>query len=380
MDPPGTEIPFSGQVGGLDILPIPTAVIVLDSSARVVYSNAACLRYLYPERIIEKGTIPTEEEVNKLRQGWSDLAGKKLSPSQEPALRVSMGEAFSQLELMWVSPDTGRAFYALLNGGPIPTTPYSKQFGLVTFVDITAEIQQREQLKQTLRMRDDFISVASHELRTPLMSVFLQTKALIRSTLSGEVIPRDKLVHQLDVLDRGITRMSTLVDNLLVVSEITSPSDLKLRNLDFCQIVREAVSRFEPIALHQNVPIHSTIPKQEIRGNWDGDKLDQIIENLLSNALKYGESHPIDVTVTPKVGLVELKIRDYGIGVSAENRLKIFQKYERAVSIHSYGGLGLGLWLASEAARVFGGSLWVEDPPGAARGSVFVLHLPITTL
>jgi signal transduction histidine kinase len=139
--------------------------------------------------------------------------------------------------------------------------------------------------------------------------------------------------------------------------------------------VREATDRFQAEAAAQEVELRIDAPSA-IAGSWDGPRVDQIVTNLVANALKYGARAPVDVVVRREGEEVEVSVRDRGIGIAAQDRGRIFERFERAASSRNYGGLGLGLWIAQEIARAHGGRIEVVSEPGA--GSTFTLHLPIS--
>ena len=110
-------------------------------------------------------------------------------------------------------------------------------------------------------------------------------------------------------------------------------------------------------------------------GYWDRLRLDQVLTNLLSNALKFGAGKAIEVTLQETHDEVLLAVRDHGIGISPEHQSRIFGRFERAVPTRHYGGLGLGLWIVRQIVERLGGEIQVESVPGA--GSTFMVTLPV---
>jgi signal transduction histidine kinase len=110
-------------------------------------------------------------------------------------------------------------------------------------------------------------------------------------------------------------------------------------------------------------------------GFWDPSAIDQVVTNLLSNAIKFGGGKPIAVAVRRKGDVARVEVRDQGPGVAEPDRRRIFERFERGVSEHSYGGLGLGLWIARQIVDAHGGRIGVEEAPGA--GAVFHFELPL---
>jgi len=107
---------------------------------------------------------------------------------------------------------------------------------------------------------------------------------------------------------------------------------------------------------------------------WDRSRVDQILTNLVTNAIKYGQGKPVDITIKGDETRAELRVVDHGIGVAPEQQERIFGKFERAASQRNYGGLGLGLWITRELVELMQGKVTVESTPG--HGATFIVSLP----
>ncbi len=231
-----------------------------------------------------------------------------------------------------------------------------------------AALYKREQ--EAVRARDDFLSIASHELRTPLTPLRLQTQILRRLLAHGQTPPREKLAASLDTLERQTERLGRLVSDLLDVSRITAGKlTLHRERLDLAEIASEVVERYAGVS-----PSPIALQTQSAPGSWDRARLEQVATNLLANAIKYGEGKPIDVVVALKDGVAVLVVRDRGIGIAPQDAERIFGRFERATSATSYGGLGLGLYIAQQIAAAHGGRISVESAPG--QGAAFTVALP----
>jgi len=231
--------------------------------------------------------------------------------------------------------------------------------------------------QRAVRLRDEFLSVAAHELRTPLAALTLQLQSL-RAGLAHAMFERDaeRFEKRLDKTLRHSHRLTRLVDGLLDVSQVAGGRlDLHRQRVDLCTVVRAVCDRFQEDAERARSEF-SFSSNGPCVGEWDADRVDQLVSNLVSNAIKYGEGNPIGVRCTVEEDTAVVTVTDRGIGIAEQNLKRIFGRFERAVSERNYGGLGLGLWLAQEIAHAHGGHVDVENVPG--RGTAFRLVLPLT--
>ncbi len=234
------------------------------------------------------------------------------------------------------------------------------------------------QAQDAIRVRDEFLSIASHELRTPLTPLQLQLQRLLGVRQAGliETLPPDRVRAILARCERQVTRLASLIDDLLDVSRITS-GRLKLDveyPVDLTELVREITSRFQEEAHRASCAIVVRAPEEPVEGAWDRLRLEQVMTNLVSNALKYGAGTPIEVIVEDAGDAATLIVRDEGIGIAQEKIAKIFDRFERGVSARAYGGLGLGLYIARQIVDAHKGSIHVVSEPG--HGAAFTVELP----
>ncbi|HEX5751485.1 MAG TPA: ATP-binding protein [Archangium sp.] len=232
------------------------------------------------------------------------------------------------------------------------------------------------QSQEAVRLREDFLSVASHELHTPLTPLRLHLQTLQRAlAASGDGVGTGRLMPKVDKALAQVRRLSQLVDDLLDVSRLTSGRlRLRLEPVDLVELTRDLAERFSEQARAAGCTLRVTT-EGPTTGQWDRMRLEQVLTNLITNALKYGVDHPVELHVSSAGGRARWSIRDHGIGIAPEDLERIFGRFERAVSTRQYGGLGLGLYISREIARAFGGDIHVESQPGA--GAVFTLELPL---
>jgi signal transduction histidine kinase len=171
---------------------------------------------------------------------------------------------------------------------------------------------------------------------------------------------------------RQTERLTGLVANLLDVTRAAAGKlELQRERFDLADVVREVAERFrEQSAAHVDLRLNGPLV-----GTWDRLRVDQVITNLLSNAIKYGAGKPISIRAAAVDASAQLEVCDQGIGIAPEDQRRIFERFERAVSSSSYGGLGLGLYISRQIVDALGGSIRVESAAGA--GSRFIVELPL---
>lgn len=228
---------------------------------------------------------------------------------------------------------------------------------------------------EAIQARDEFLSIASHELRTPLSALVLQLAGVQNAIHEAEIQSLNaKLIGKVDKAVRATGRLTTLVDSLLDVSRIASGRlQLKPEECDLADVARDMIEREADAARRAGCELRCHV-EAPIRGVWDRVRVEQILANLLSNAMKYGPGKPIEVTVATAGDAATIAVQDHGIGVSKADVERIFGRFERAVSMRHYGGLGLGLYITRQLVDAHGGTIRVTSEPGA--GAVFVVELP----
>jgi signal transduction histidine kinase len=240
------------------------------------------------------------------------------------------------------------------------------------------EVAQGE-LREAVRLREEFLSVASHELRTPLTPLKgFAALTLNRMEKLGDFPERERTLKALRSMARQTDRLTRLVDDLLDTSRIQAGRfELERARVDLVPLVREVLERFE-LRGQEGLRFFLESPELPVEGTWDGPRLEQVVTNLLSNAVRYspqGGTVRVSFHITPMD--VELQVRDEGIGIPPESLAQLFQPFARAsnATARHFGGLGLGLFICREIVQRHGGAIWAESP-GAHRGSCFHVRLP----
>ncbi|WP_044966866.1 AAA family ATPase [Sorangium cellulosum] len=228
--------------------------------------------------------------------------------------------------------------------------------------------------QEAIRMRDEFLTVATHELNTPMTSLTLSLEAMDRSLRSGRPCDPPAMGRQVERALRQVMRLARLNRELLEVSRIdTDRASLDLAEVDLGVVVRDVIARFELDLARAGCSVSLRISGRNV-GSWDRSRVDQIVTNLVANAIKFGPGKPIEIVLGEEAGTTRLSVKDHGIGVDPARQERIFDRFERAVSERHYGGLGLGLYISRQIAQAHGGSIRVESAPGA--GATFTVELP----
>ncbi|MDB4961337.1 MAG: Sensory box histidine kinase [Myxococcales bacterium] len=229
-----------------------------------------------------------------------------------------------------------------------------------------------DEATRAIRLRDEFLLIAGHELRTPLAAITLHHQALARTPDSTPISKiRDKGVRLVSQSDR----LEKLIEELLDVSRISAGRlTLTRETVDLALLVHTIVERMRDDADRNRSTVQLTT--ERAIGFWDRSRVDQIVTNLISNAIKYGGGQPIDVKLAREDDEAVLTVRDRGIGIAPADQARIFERFERAVSARNFGGLGLGLWIVRQLVESHGGTIAVESVKD--EGSTFVVRLPLT--
>jgi PAS domain S-box-containing protein len=243
-------------------------------------------------------------------------------------------------------------------------------------IDITDRKRAEADLQRAVRARDEFLSIASHELRTPLTALQLQLESLMRAAARGheEAITSGRLHRNAAAAVAQSERMAVLVNVMLDVSRIAEGQlPLDYEEVDLSLLAHEAAARLARTAAETGSTLEILADGPQT-GHWDRLRLEQLVTNLMVNAIKYGERRPIAVTVDGDDQRVRLLVRDHGIGISPQHQQRIFERFERAVSSRHYSGFGLGLWICRRIVDAFGGEITVDSAPG--EGATFAVTLP----
>jgi PAS domain S-box-containing protein len=240
--------------------------------------------------------------------------------------------------------------------------------------ELLAEQVARRQAEEASRLKDQFLAMISHELRTPLNAVLGWTRML--TTHSLDEPGRTKAVH---VIERNAQAQARLIDDLLDVSRFVAGGvRLDLQAADIVPVVRAAVDAVEPAAHARNVRIESTLCSERVEVIADPERLQQIVWNLVANAVKFTpEGGRVDVGLAAVPPHVELRVTDTGLGIDPAHLKSVFEPFWQADTTYTreHGGLGLGLAIVRYLVEAHGGTVRAESL-GEGKGASFVVSLP----
>ena len=234
-----------------------------------------------------------------------------------------------------------------------------------------------EEARQANRVKDDFLATLSHELRTPLNAIVGYARMLRTGVVKGE-----KQAKSLEIVERSATMLTQMVEDVLDVSRIISGKiRLNMQPVDLSLIVDESIATILPAADAKGIRVQTAIDPQAGRVAGDPDRLQQVVWNLVSNAVKFTpRDGRVDVRVAPSGAYVDLVVSDTGIGFSPEFASHVFERFRQADSgfAREHGGLGLGLAIARHLVELHGGTIHAASD-GKDRGATFRVQLVAMT-
>ncbi len=238
----------------------------------------------------------------------------------------------------------------------------------------TQQVEARRKVEDLSRLKDEFLSIASHELRTPVTSIKGYTQ-LAKSLIQESDLETSS--EYLDVALDQIDRMSRLILELLDVSRIeTGRLEIRREEISWSNFVRSVVERHQTANPERRFQLRTTDADVDVEG--DRDRLEQVLGNLIENAVKYSpDGSDIVIEVEPDGNRVITSITDRGIGIPTDELAQVFERFHRGrqVSSTNYGGLGLGLYISKQIVERHNGAIWVDSRQG--EGTTFFFAIPL---
>jgi two-component system, LuxR family, sensor kinase FixL len=350
---------------------VPDGIVVTDPDGKIVYANAVMVDLFGWERPEMLGQPVEMLLPARFRGGHRGLReGFQRSPRPRP---MGLGSDLAALR------KDGSEFPAEISLAPIRSVEGSWAIAAVRDVSERRRIEAKallyRQAREDVRARDEFLSIASHELRTPVTALHVQLQMLQRVVeRSGASVP-EPVRERMTALDRQVRRLAGLVEALLDLSRIRlGRLELSREPVDVAALAREVAAPYQADpAMAKGSPVQVIAPEPVV-GSLDRVRIEQVLENLLANAVKFGEGKPVEVRVDRDGALLRVTVTDHGVGIQADQRERIFGRFERAAPAQHYPGLGLGLYVSREIVEAHGGRIRAEGAPG--RGASFTVELP----
>jgi len=235
--------------------------------------------------------------------------------------------------------------------------------------------RQVEELRQAVRARDDFIAIAAHELRNPMAPILGVAELALTTARKAKGTCPPRIVVLLERMQRLVQEYVGRAERLLHVSRIGA-GNLRLEpsSLDLSALVLSVAQRYEVVAARGRSRLDLDVQAGVI-AVIDQLAVEEIIENLLSNALKFGIGSPVTLRLRSNGQSAQLDVQDHGIGVSADQQARLFGRFEQVVAQHGGVGFGIGLWVADRLVTAMGGRIAVSSRLG--EGSTFTVAFPL---
>ncbi len=314
----------------------------------------------------------------------SRMISRRLSRLSEAAARMGSGD-FTTLPLVDSRDEIGVLTQSLVRMGEMLQMSYTELEQRVNertaLLAAAAEEKARlyQEARSAVQVRDEFLSIASHELKTPITALMLQVQLLEKqSTLDPENRTANQAASKA-LLDRALNqtrRLAVLVDELLDLTRLRlGRVGLSILRVDLVKLIHEAAEMADTSksSAGKKIRVHVT---GELWIDCDPVRISQVIVNLFTNAIKYGDGKPVDVYCDAiDESRVQIRVCDQGIGISPEDCLKIFERYERVSGSEGKSGFGLGLYISRQIVEAHGGHVSVDSKMGV--GSTFSVVLPV---
>jgi PAS domain S-box-containing protein len=350
----------------IDVLP--EGILLAESDGRISMCNAAAIAIL--------GQVPPDGDP------WAyetmerrNLDGTPRSLDQIPLARsVRNGEVVLGEQYLIYSAAAGELVPVLMNSAPLRDADGRINGGVSVFQDISP-------IKELERQKDAFLAAASHDLKNPLTIVKAQAQMLMRRASRSDDADTAPLIQGLRGIDVATRRLAGMVNELLDVARLQMgrPVELDPRPMDLTVLARDVIADMRSSTDRHDLAV--ACPKTPVRGTWDHDRIERVLVNLMTNAVKFSpRGGTISLSVARKRqggrDWAVVAVRDHGIGIPPEERSRIFERFYRASNVAGrIEGAGIGLSGVRQIVEQHGGTVEVESVEG--QGSTFTVRLPI---
>ncbi|MBV9282837.1 MAG: HAMP domain-containing protein [Chloroflexi bacterium] len=353
----GAALPNTFRGGG-DVQPL------LRDFCEQLNAAAACL---IPREAPDGTTVGYS--ANPDDTAWWEPAREIAERAAQPTATMEAGYTIMAVPVL-----VGEATFVTARKGDLPFAQEERQI-ITNFayqLAIAADnARLLESQQEALQVKDQFLSIVSHELRTPLTTIKGYAQMLTKRLEGDKVSER-----YADNINAQIDRLSRLVDDLLDVTRFSRGQfELMPQCMDVRPVLQEVASRFQVVAPRHKIEL--ALDRGVFEGTWDHDRLEQVLNNLVSNAIKYSpEGGTVTIGTRHEGDTLVVRVRDEGIGIAEEDQAQLFQRFYRAGREgQEVKGLGLGLYVTRRIIEAHGGTISVRSKPG--QGSEFSFTLPL---
>lgn len=335
----------------------PLGILVLDLTTDTVFANdtlqAQFARPLRPEG-------GRRQYLQWLRH----VDGRPLTLEELPSTRAMRGQPVPPEELLLMRADE-RMLPVLVSAAPVRGPAGEVRSVVVTVLDISA----RRELE---RLREEYVGLVSHDLRNPLNNISLRVQMLERALREKE-LPRELAIA--GAIRQGARRMEGMIEELLESTRLEAGRvELRRETVDLVPFLEGVLERDVPPDEHERFTLEVSGAVPPVRA--DAARLERVVANLLTNALKYTPpGTPVTVRLSREGGRAVVAVKDTGPGLRPEEQAHLFEKYYRSRSGRKAEGIGLGLYISRLIIEAHGGRIWVEGTPGG--GATFTFYLPL---
>lgn len=250
--------------------------------------------------------------------------------------------------------------------------------GIFTYaVDVTEYVRARQRAAELDRLKEEFIATASHDLKSPLTSIRGHAQLLLRRLRAAPAPDLEQMAQGLAVIEAQTAAMARLLDDLLDASRIQGVGlTLRTAPCDLGEYLVTVLARLNP---QERARVDVALPDAPLAGEWEPKRIEQVLANLVGNALKYSpESERVTVAVDRRAREIEVAIVDQGMGIPPEELPRLFERFHRTPQALASGltGTGLGLYICQGIVAAHGGRIWAESP-GEGQGTTFRFTLPV---
>ncbi|MES2525468.1 MAG: PAS domain-containing sensor histidine kinase [Bdellovibrionota bacterium] len=342
---------------------VPDGIVVQDKNYKIVYSNSVAAQMA--------GLNSPEEWKDQMAardyHEYLTEEGEPFPPHLFPSRMALAGENPPETIIKFRNKNTDEVRVSLVTSRAILDAEGAPFQAVSVYRDITEKLRIETQLREALESKNLFFSVASHELRTPLTALKLNTQLmhLMYPQISQESITK---------LDRQVNRLSKLQEEMLDISRLSRGRlTLHKKQMNLSSLTSDVIFGFMDQLKISAIPLTQNIA-ENVTGTWDPDRLEQVVENLVTNAIRYAKKSPLYIRVARENDRAILEVCDQGPGIPPEDHAKIFNRFEQSRSFADRSGMGLGLYIVKEIVTLHGGTISVSNlNTGGAR---FLVELP----